>query len=130
VKKHLISSEFLKQQQEQDIAMSQNTSTEERMATRVIPETAKNTEKRKAVRSAKLDFSNLTAAPKKTRFSAEHGEESTSDLPQCPPQRLSYDKSSEPILKLRSDEQGATITLGSKWDTVEQRGILCSEKHC
>jgi hypothetical protein len=37
--------------------MSQNTSTEERMAILVIPETPKNTEKRKAVRPAKLDFS-------------------------------------------------------------------------
>jgi hypothetical protein len=105
--------------------MSQNTSIEERMATEVIPETQKNTEKRKAVRPAKHDFSNLTAAPKKTRFSAKHGEESTSDLPLCPPQqRLSYDKSSEPILKLRSDERGETITLGSKWIQLSKEGFF------
>jgi hypothetical protein len=95
------------------------------MATQVIPETPqRKTEKRKAVRPVQLDFSNLTEAPKNTRFAAENGEESTSDLPQCPPQRLSYDKSSEPILKLRSVERGATITLGSKWIQLSKEGCF------
>jgi hypothetical protein len=98
--------------------MNQNTPVEKKkMATQGIPETPqRETKKRKAVRPVQLDFSNLTATPKKTRVSADNGVESTSsDLPQCPLQRLSYDKSSEPILKLRSDERGTTITFGSKW---------------
>ena len=81
--------------------------------------------KRKCLRQMRLDFSKLESAPKKPREDRILRNECVGDeQPQGVKQRLTYDQSTEPLPRLKSDERGATITIGSKWIQLSKHGFL------
>ena len=82
--------------------------------------------KRRCLRQTRLDFSKLTDAPKKPKEEDRglRNECMGDDQPQGVKQRLTYDQSAEPVPRLKSDERGATITIGSKWIQLSRNGFV------
>ena len=79
--------------------------------------------KRKALRQTVLNFSKLGDAPKKPREERPLRDECVEDEQQDIQRRLTFDESA-PLPRLRSDERGATITIGSKWIQLSKHGFL------
>jgi hypothetical protein len=84
----------------------------------VVTETPKL--KRKGGRPIHLDL-----APKKPREDCRGLRDETTGDAVCPQRRLTYDDESvDSVLKVKSDERGATMTVGLKWIQLTKEGFL------